>query len=156
MNFIRNNGEVVKVNDKNVQTLEKTKEYTLYGARHNPSGEQMVGVVYNNNVSKAMAEYADNDTGLDNDHPEYGEKSNPPKKTSKITWRNLRLQSAIQGETTVRGRIGSGVALLDKIVRKAGSSIAAGGITNEMSVSCLLYTSPSPRDRTRSRMPSSA
>ena len=44
MNFIRNNGEVVKVNDKNVQTLEKTKEYTLYGARHNPSGEQMVGV----------------------------------------------------------------------------------------------------------------
>ena len=25
-----------------------------------------------------------------------------------------------------------------------------------MAVSCLLYTSPSPRDRTRSRMPSSA
>ena len=25
-----------------------------------------------------------------------------------------------------------------------------------MSISCLLYTSPSPRDRTRSRMPSSA
>ena len=28
--------------------------------------------------------------------------------------------------------------------------------THEMSVICLLYTSPSPRDRTRSRMPSSA
>ena len=26
----------------------------------------------------------------------------------------------------------------------------------ELSISCLLYTSPSPRDRTRSRMPSSA
>ena len=26
----------------------------------------------------------------------------------------------------------------------------------KMSVTCLLYTSPSPRDRTRSRMPSSA
>ena len=26
----------------------------------------------------------------------------------------------------------------------------------EMPVACLLYTSPSPRDRTRSRMPSSA
>ena len=25
-----------------------------------------------------------------------------------------------------------------------------------MSIACLLYTSPSPRDRTRSRMPSSA
>ena len=27
---------------------------------------------------------------------------------------------------------------------------------NQQSISCLLYTSPSPRDRTRSRMPSSA
>ena len=27
---------------------------------------------------------------------------------------------------------------------------------NDISDSCLLYTSPSPRDRTRSRMPSSA
>ena len=26
----------------------------------------------------------------------------------------------------------------------------------DISISCLLYTSPSPRDRTRSRMPSSA
>ena len=30
------------------------------------------------------------------------------------------------------------------------------GIIDEMKKSCLLYTSPSPRDRTRSRMPSSA
>ena len=35
--------------------------------------------------------------------------------------------------------------------------IAAGIIDeNRWSYSCLLYTSPSPRDRTRSRMPSSA
>ena len=26
----------------------------------------------------------------------------------------------------------------------------------ELTITCLLYTSPSPRDRTRSRMPSSA
>jgi len=31
----------------------------------------------------------------------------------------------------------------------------AGGLTPRMAA-CLLYTSPSPRDRTRSRMPSSA
>ena len=31
-----------------------------------------------------------------------------------------------------------------------------GGFAEYMSVSCLLYTSPSPRDRQRSRMPSSA
>ena len=30
------------------------------------------------------------------------------------------------------------------------------GVSNEDNNSCLLYTSPSPRDRTRSRMPSSA
>ena len=29
-------------------------------------------------------------------------------------------------------------------------------VTNEDLTDCLLYTSPSPRDRTRSRMPSSA
>ena len=28
--------------------------------------------------------------------------------------------------------------------------------TSQSNISCLLYTSPSPRDRTRSRMPSSA
>ena len=37
------------------------------------------------------------------------------------------------------------------------SSILAGLIKDAaMSITCLLYTSPSPRDRTRSRMPSSA
>ena len=30
------------------------------------------------------------------------------------------------------------------------------GVQGEQTVTCLLYTSPSPRDRTRSRMPSSA
>ena len=30
------------------------------------------------------------------------------------------------------------------------------GAGNAFAYSCLLYTSPSPRDRTRSRMPSSA
>ena len=34
--------------------------------------------------------------------------------------------------------------------------IAAGGMCDGLSMACLLYTSPSPRDRTRSRMPSSA
>ena len=29
-------------------------------------------------------------------------------------------------------------------------------VINDFFLSCLLYTSPSPRDRTRSRMPSSA
>ena len=40
----------------------------------------------------------------------------------------------------------------------SGSGYTAGGIavTAATPPTCLLYTSPSPRDRTRSRMPSSA
>ena len=38
----------------------------------------------------------------------------------------------------------------------AGSKLALGKTPNGLNKACLLYTSPSPRDRTRSRMPSSA
>ena len=42
---------------------------------------------------------------------------------------------------------------------KIGEAILAGSLSKGLltpSDVCLLYTSPSPRDRTRSRMPSSA
>ena len=130
MNFIRNNGEVVEVNDKDVKTLEKTQTYTLFGAKHNPSGEQMVGVVYSNDVADEEAEYADNDLG----QPEFNDVMANPKKTSKITWRNLRLQSEISGEKADKGVVSSTAGLFTKAARKAGSSIAAGGVTNEVSV----------------------
>ena len=48
---------------------------------------------------------------------------------------------------------------LDKIVQtvmSAGKLISQSGRRVKEMVTCLLYTSPSPRDRTRSRMPSSA
>ena len=50
-------------------------------------------------------------------------------------------------------------------VREAARALSAANfptpfasemLVNGVSVCCLLYTSPSPRDRTRSRMPSSA
>ena len=37
-----------------------------------------------------------------------------------------------------------------------GFDQTGGGYSRDEGVNCLLYTSPSPRDRTRSRMPSSA
>ena len=37
-----------------------------------------------------------------------------------------------------------------------GGTLAIGAVTAGVVAGCLLYTSPSPRDRTRSRMPSSA
>jgi hypothetical protein len=135
MNFIRNNGEVVEVNDKNVNTLEKKPNYTVYGARHNPSGEQMVGVVYNNKITSQDEEYGEDE------YYNVNVETNPKKTTSKITWRNLRLASAIQGQAAVladEGGVGkalaSSIGVVAKGARKLGSSIAAGGITNETSV----------------------
>ena len=43
-----------------------------------------------------------------------------------------------------------------KTAERAGVRVYPSSKTLEQLESCLLYTSPSPRDRTRSRMPSSA
>src|SRR5664280_708716 len=54
---------------------------------------------------------------------------------------------------------GGGMCLsLGADIRLAGRTavFCGAGINNGLSGTCLLYTSPSPRDRTRSRMPSSA
>ena len=45
---------------------------------------------------------------------------------------------------------------LSKLEIKPGTSEYQAGFGGEQGADCLLYTSPSPRDRTRSRMPSSA
>ena len=44
----------------------------------------------------------------------------------------------------------------DIIVIKCGGSVLLEKNLFTQFIDCLLYTSPSPRDRTRSRMPSSA
>ena len=47
--------------------------------------------------------------------------------------------------------------LLQNFLQEAGYEVATANDGIEaLSLFCLLYTSPSPRDRTRSRMPSSA
>ena len=52
----------------------------------------------------------------------------------------------------LEGSFGSMPGAISKGSKKFADLAAANG----MDGSCLLYTSPSPRDRTRSRMPSSA
>ena len=53
-------------------------------------------------------------------------------------------------------------ALADRLTKKVEQAAKAKGVEAEVRIEgsvakdCLLYTSPSPRDRTRSRMPSSA
>ena len=46
--------------------------------------------------------------------------------------------------------------LIDVAVRQIEDRCGVSLITRPQRITCLLYTSPSPRDRTRSRMPSSA
>ena len=53
------------------------------------------------------------------------------------------------------GESGVGTAILGK-QKGFDVFVSDGGKVKEEYKNCLLYTSPSPRDRTRSRMPSSA
>ena len=61
---------------------------------------------------------------------------------------NLMSASLIESFLTPTSAIMSAVDY--GIEKKTGKKVS------EHALSCLLYTSPSPRDRTRSRMPSSA
>ena len=66
-------------------------------------------------------------------------------------WQNLG--GTLLGQASEPGTTTSYVALLTQIAALHPDFIYFGGLD---STGCLLYTSPSPRDRTRSRMPSSA
>ena len=61
-----------------------------------------------------------------------------------------RLTQSADGDVIVSYRAATGMASFIR-VSKGGDLMPAGS-----GQTCLLYTSPSPRDRTRSRMPSSA
>ena len=61
-----------------------------------------------------------------------------------------------QGAVLTAGRTAWVVTVGDRIARSTVSAVDEGGVTVRRPGVCLLYTSPSPRDRTRSRMPSSA
>ena len=46
--------------------------------------------------------------------------------------------------------------LSEEECKRIANEVVTGYEKDKGTISCLLYTSPSPRDRTRSRMPSSA
>ena len=59
----------------------------------------------------------------------------------------IKLVKDLAFGETAKSQVLTGV---EKLTNAVGSTLGASGKC------CLLYTSPSPRDRTRSRMPSSA
>ena len=64
------------------------------------------------------------------------------------------------GTAPAAGQVTSTIMVTDLVTitscAESVTSCPARTSTNVYAVTCLLYTSPSPRDRTRSRMPSSA
>ena len=71
---------------------------------------------------------------------------------------NIAIEAATDGACSGNPGPGGWGGL---IIFSDNSEIEIGGseentTNNRMELTCLLYTSPSPRDRTRSRMPSSA
>ena len=142
MNFIRNNGEVVQVNDKDVSKLEETESYTLFGARHNPSGEQMTSVVYKNGHTPGDMHNADNDTGLvlapsEEESREMEPMTEVPalkNPRQRITWKNLRLSSSIAGQKAVRGKLATAAALPSLAVRQLTAMVFSGELDAETSI----------------------
>ena len=67
---------------------------------------------------------------------------------------NVTCEDSPQGiENSILDKLGKNKVLFEK---NGFTSKDRKWITYEEVINCLLYTSPSPRDRTRSRMPSSA
>ena len=92
----------------------------------------------------------------------------PVKKTSDERWKYLDLRSlekklyshdlSYYAEALTLNDLGVEQKNTIKVINGVAeySKIAGLDLMSSESYNCLLYTSPSPRDRTRSRMPSSA
>jgi len=80
------------------------------------------------------------------------------KQISELSSKLDELQSLVerQIELTRQGSISEVEALSEQADSLAGKLVQSGILESGEFRNCLLYTSPSPRDRTRSRMPSSA
>ena len=68
----------------------------------------------------------------------------------------LRTNSIVPLDGLPVGASGGGIVQTAQVTTTGTDSTTSTTYTDVSGMSCLLYTSPSPRDRTRSRMPSSA
>ena len=67
--------------------------------------------------------------------------------------RNISLCMMVQDESQLAAKFGENAG---SVIGNCGAYLMTGTTDLTMAKTCLLYTSPSPRDRERSRMPSSA
>ena len=69
---------------------------------------------------------------------------------------DIALATSSSNSSSIRVFLGNGNGTFQKPKIYAKKLVPLAVILEDMNKDCLLYTSPSPRDRTRSRMPSSA
>jgi hypothetical protein len=108
MNFTKADGSVVSIPEDQINAVEQNPNYTVYSAIHNPTGETVMTVQYNQQESTMGGDdmnHLDNDFDVEEDDmnqtyedPDFDVMENPSKV---FDWRNLRLQSAILGEDIV-------------------------------------------------------
>ena len=79
-----------------------------------------------------------------------------PDYMGEITAQTSNETSSISGEEGDEDELYSQAVDIIKSEKKASTSFLQRKLQIGYNRACLLYTSPSPRDRTRSRMPSSA
>ena len=82
-------------------------------------------------------------------------------KKGKADKQRSKIFSKLSKEITVAAKLGDKNPEMNARLRSAiqsarSANMPKDNIERAIDKSCLLYTSPSPRDRTRSRMPSSA
>ena len=109
------------------------------------------------NILKRAGVYSDTMVVLVGEFPHQNDGGDKPDhRIDNMPW--LVLNSGKNGEYTRRehGRILHPSDIHVSLLNKLGMPITSFGSANHESKSCLLYTSPSPRDRQKSRMPSSA
>ena len=73
-----------------------------------------------------------------------------------ITEQNNDIEVLTEDKDGKKATYIKGIFLQTEITNRNGRMYRFDTLNREVSKYCLLYTSPSPRDRTRSRMPSSA
>lgn len=128
MNFTKADGSVVSIPEDQINAVEQNPNYTVYSAIHNPTGETVMTVQYNNPESTMGGDdmnHLDNDFDVEEDDmnqtyedPDFDVMENPSKV---FDWRNLRLQSAILGEDIVSKGASKAFAGLFRIAEFRGA-----------------------------------
>ena len=77
-------------------------------------------------------------------------------KKGKADKQRSKIFSKLSKEITVAAKLGDKDPAMNPRLRSAVQAARSANMPKDNIESCLLYTSPSPRDRSLSRMPSSA